>query len=163
MAHGSRCYAQPSMKTKYDYFSSSQVVVLLIPANSLSMCAGHLHTYLHYLTVFLLCLSLSSPILCSENSGHLGLLAPSAISLPPGMCKYGMDLPPCCGARKLTRLQTRVTVGSLPCLPSFPILRCLMFTVWQPLVFTYFVHVLLVSSGRENLVLVILSWLEVNI
>lgn len=126
------------------------------------MYAGHSLTYSRRI-LCLLC-SFPSVSLCPlQYSGHLGLPAPSGLSPSPRDGKHGQDLPPCCGGRKFTRLQTRTIVGSLPCLPSFPVLLCLMSTVWQPLVSTCFVHVLLVLSRRENLVLVIPSWLDVNV
>lgn len=128
--------------------------------------AIHLHTRedpLAYCIVFLLCFSLLSNTLFWKFWLPGSPSAFSFVFLPPGMCKQGLDLPPCCGCRKLISLQTRAIIGSLPCLPSFPVLHFLMSTVWQPLVFTYFVHVVSVSSGRENLVVVIPSWLEVNV
>ena len=131
------------------------------------MCAGHSRMCSRR-TLCLFC-RFPSVSLCPLQYSVPKILA-SWVSQPLQVCplaprdgKRGQDLPPCCGGRKFMRLPTRTIVESLPCLPSFPVLRCLLSTVWQPFVFTYFVHGLLASSGRENLVLVSPSWLEVNV
>lgn len=127
------------------------------------MYAGRLLTYSRRI-LCLLC-SFPSVSLCPlQYSGHLALPAPSGLS----PCPQGWQAWP--GSLSLlwrqeihkSANQDNCGIPSLSSIfscPSLPDIHCPATSCFS----TCFVHILLVLSRRENLVLVIPSWLDVNV